>query len=212
MKLKQFLFLTLTLGILAISSPLAPIPTNADALLQTGLQNATSAPAPAKDSGAPTDFNTFVASVSNGSKDVTGVYVPGVLALRVVRQSGNSISAAPGVATLYQAAAQRGVIGLLAHNYVSGWRFFNLSPGMEVRIVYGNGTVKKFTVSSIQRYQATAPGDFSKPLINLSTGREEKPKSIFNKIYSGGNKVVFQTCIAQDGYSSWGLIFVTAKP
>ena len=35
---------------------------------------------------------------------------------------------------------------------------------------------------------------------------------VFTKMYTGGDRVTFQTCIVVDGNTSWGLLFVIALP
>ena len=72
-------------------------------------------------------LNNFVDNLFNGqAKSARGVYVPGFMALPIVQQpSGNTgfVSEQPGTATQFQLAQRYGVLGLLAHNYLSGREF-----------------------------------------------------------------------------------------
>jgi hypothetical protein len=43
-------------------------------------------------------------------------------------------------------------------------------------------------------------------------GAQLSSTDLFNQMYTGGNKVVFQTCIYANGNWSWGRLFVTATP
>ena len=150
-------------------------------------------------------FKAFVASVSNGSNQVTGVYVDGLFAYRVL-QTGNAVPGGWDVVGQYGRAKN---IGLLAHNYAAGANFFALTPGMKVKVIYGTGKVRPFTVKQIDRYQASNPNDFSAPFTNTQTGKQMSAKGLFKQMYSSG--VTFQTCITNEGYTSWGLLFVRAK-
>jgi hypothetical protein len=158
------------------------------------------------------EFESFIPTVHSGEDEVTGVYVPGVMALQVLPQAPGSsaVTGVPGAVTRYNFAHQLGSIGLLAHNYLSGKQFSQLSPGMEVRIVYGTGSVETFEVSQIHRFQATDSDNFSSPFIELDTGVQWMPKQVFNAMYRGG-RVTFQTCIADDSTLTWGIVFVIAE-
>ena len=151
-------------------------------------------------------FKAFVDSVANGSNLVTGVYVDGLFAYRVL-QTGNAVPSGWGVVGQYARAKKN--IGLLAHNYAAGAKFHELKPGMKVKIVYGNRKVRTFTVKKIDRYQASDPQDLSDPFIHTQSGKQISAKGLFKTMYSSG--VTFQTCITQNGASTWGLLFVRAK-
>ena len=158
-------------------------------------------------SGIPS-LGAFVDSVTNGSKEVTGVYVDGLFAYRVL-QTGNAVPGGAGVVGQYAQAKKKGNIGLLAHNYAAGAKFYSLTPGMKVKIIYGNGNVKTLTVKKVDRYQASDPQNYAAPFINSQTGKQISARALFNKMYTSG--VTFQTCITQNGSSTWGLLFVRAK-
>lgn len=170
----------------------------------------------AAEAAALPTFEKFVSAVTNGKAGVvTGVYVPGVLALRVKQQpAGNAayVSAAAGVATQFQMAADLGVTGLLAHNYAAGKSYFNLAVNNEVYVVYGDGSIKKYIVSGIYQYQALDPKNPYGDLVDLSTGAQMPVADVFNAVYGGDEHVTFQTCINKDGNASWGRIFIVASP
>jgi hypothetical protein len=174
------------------------------------------APVQAAAPAALPTFEKFAKTVANGKPgEVRGVYVPDVLALRVAQQPADKpayVSSAAGVATQFQMAARQGVTGLLGHNYAAGAQFVNLAVGQEVRVVYGDGTVKRYTVSAIYEYQALDPNNPRGDLVDLSTGDRVTAVDVFTAMYTGGDHVTFQTCVAKDGNLSWGRLFVVATP
>ena len=156
----------------------------------------------------------FIASVADGQAGVVrGVYVPGVLALPVRQQPADNptyVSPEAGTATQFASAAALGVTGLLAHNYLAGAEFFKLAAGQDVQIVYGDGAVKLYRVTAIYRYQALDPYSPYSNFVDLSTGETKSVGEVFTQVYTGGDHVTFQTCIANNGNASWGRLFVIA--
>ncbi len=161
-------------------------------------------------------FSNFVAAVEDGRAGVVrGVYVPGVMSYRVVQQSPNNpgyVSSVQGIVTQFNMAAQYGTIGLLAHNFLAGMNFSNLQIGQSVRLIYGDGTTSPYVINSIHSYQALDPYSAASDFIDLNTGVTYSAEEIFKMYYQGGNQITFQTCILQDGISSWGRLFITAIP
>jgi hypothetical protein len=162
------------------------------------------------------DFQEFSASVQNGDANVLrGVYVPDVLATPVVQQPADNagyVSSTDGVLTQFRLPSQFGNVGLLAHNSLSGKFFFQLDVGQEVRLVYGNGKVEYFIIQKILRYQAFQPNSPYSNFRDLSTDENLTAEQVFRKVYTGDRHVTFQTCIAANGISTWGRIFVIATP
>lgn len=160
--------------------------------------------------------DAFIASVADGQAGlVRGVYVPDVLALPVRQQPADNptyVSPESGVATQFAVAASFGVTGLLAHNYLAGAKFFKLAEVQDVLIVYGDGTVKRYRVTAIYRYQALDPYSPYSDFLDLSTGEAKSAGEVFMQVYTGGDHVTFQTCIANNGNPSWGRLFVMATP
>lgn len=159
-------------------------------------------------------FERFVNAVKNGQANVArGVYVDNTLALRIIQQPINNpayVSSITGVASQFRAAAGHGTIGLLAHNYLSGALFFNLTPGQEVKIVYGDGRVEIYIINAIYHYQALDPQNVASDFIDLDTNVTLSATALFEKFYGGERDLTFQTCIARNGNLSWGRIFVVA--
>ena len=163
----------------------------------------------------PNYFN-FVESVKNGQTGVLrGVYIPRILALPIIQQPVGHpefISGNYGEVTQFNMAAQAGNIGLLAHNNLSGEIFSNILPGQEVRLIYGDGRVEKFTVSQVLRYQALEPYNPYSKFRDLETDILITAEELYRKMYLGNRHVTFQTCIAANGDESWGRLFIIAQP
>ena len=162
------------------------------------------------------DFTVFSKAVQDGKADsLRGVYVPNVMALPVVQQpSGNAgyVSSNDGQATQFAMASQFGTVGLLAHNYLSGKFFSQISVGQEVRLVYGDGRVEYFIVTEILQYQALQPTSPWSSFRSLSDDTILNAEQMFKRVYVGDRHVTFQTCIQAEGNSSWGRLFVVAVP
>jgi hypothetical protein len=161
-------------------------------------------------------FGDFSTSVQNGATSVLrGVYVPDVMALPIVQQPSGSpayVSTDDARVTQFGMASQYGNVGLLAHNYLSGKLFSQLTVGQEVRLVYGNGKVEYFVISEILQYQALQPASPYSSFHNLSKDETLTAEQMFKRVYFGDRHVTFQTCIAKDGNSSWGRLFIIAVP
>jgi hypothetical protein len=159
----------------------------------------------------------FAASVMNAdARTVTGVYICRVLALRVVQQPANNpvyVSRDLGMATQFRLAADLGTIGLLAHNNRSGSLFFNLKTGHEVDVVYGDGTIRRYVISSLRHFQTLEPTNPYSTFRDLDLGGDLLSSTdVFRQMYAGYDQVVLQTCIAANGEQSWGRLFVIATP
>jgi len=162
------------------------------------------------------DFTEFSNSVENGDKSVLrGVYVSNVLATPVVQQpvdNAGYVSSTDGMLTQFSLPSQFGNVGLLAHNTLSGKFFFQLEVGQEVRLVYGDGRVEYFIIQRILQYQALQPNSPYSNFRDLSSDEILTAEQVFRKVYTGDRHVTFQTCIAANGISTWGRIFVIATP
>ena len=160
-------------------------------------------------------LDQFINQVKNGnSGQVVGVYVDGLMALRVVSQSGNPayINSSWGTATyMYQVKQYTGNDGVGAHNNFSGASFFGLYSGQDVYLIYGNGSYRDFSVSSIKRYQALSPNSPTSNFVDQSSGQTLSATNLFYAIHRGSVRLTFQTCIYRDGEPSWGRYFVIAN-
>jgi hypothetical protein len=188
-----------------------PFPTHF-ALLQSPSPISTLAQAPA--ANLSESFQKFRQQVANKQAGVLrGVYVEDVLALPIVQQPrGESlyVDDQNGTATQFQPAAQRGVTGILAHNFLSGALFFKLKIGETVHLVFGDGRTESYQISDIQRYQKLSPLSLYSRFIDLQSNQQISSNELFQRVYSGPDHVTFQTCLEKDGNWSWGLIFIIA--
>jgi hypothetical protein len=190
-------------------------------ILTTQPTDIVSIPSPTLESPAGTVtspiFDTFVNSVKNGRSDqVTGVYVENRLSLRVVQQPANDaafVATIDGTATQFLMAFQvAGNIGLLAHNYLAGRLFFDLQTGDIVQLIYGDGNVSEFEITTIYQYQALNPSSPYSNFLDIQNGETLSANDLFYRVYGGDFHLTFQTCIAQDNNDSWGRMFVIALP
>jgi hypothetical protein len=168
---------------------------------------------------APSAFpalEAFASKVVDGQADqLLGMYVPEVLALRVVQQPAETpefVSPRQNIATQFQSASTLGSTGLLAHNYLAGEKFSLLQEDQELFLIYGDGRTAKFIVSEILEYQALQPDSPYSEFIDLQTNARLSASRLFSKIYSRSGQVILQTCIAVDREESWGRLFVIAEP
>jgi hypothetical protein len=162
-------------------------------------------------------LNDFIATVKNGqAKQVVGVYVAEVLALKVGQQPVKNpayVTRTKGYVTQFSLAAFYDTIALLAHNDRSGALFSKLLVGQDVDIVYGDGTLQSYTVTTLRHFQALRPTDPYSNFLDLDNGNQKTLNAdLFTQIYAVGDQVVFQTCIAAKGNASWGRLFVIATP
>lgn len=159
----------------------------------------------------------FSKAVRNGNPNaLVGVYVPQVLAFPVRQQPAGQagfVSTLPEIITQFSLATQYRTIGLLAHNYLAGIRFFDIKEDQEVILIYGDGSLGYYRVETIERYRALSPNSPYSSFEDLdSPGAILSVVEMFNHVYAGGDRLVFQTCIEANGDLSWGRLFVTAYP
>jgi hypothetical protein len=161
-------------------------------------------------------FDIFLQEVFTGDGDkITGVYVEGLFSLKVVQQPPQDaafVSNEKGTATQFQSPAFYGAVGLLAHNYLSGRYFLYLSPGHEIRLVYGNGTYRRYQVVEYVDFERLTRSDVRSDFRELKTQSIFTNRQVFDRFYRGENKLTMQTCLEGDGYSNWGIRMVSAVP
>jgi hypothetical protein len=144
------------------------------------------------------------------------IYFGDSVFLPVVQQPSdkpNYVSTNDGEVTQFSSASQYGNIGLLAHNYLSGKFFSHLAVGQEVLLEYEGGKTERFIIAEILQYRALQPKDPFSSFQNLSNKDEILSASqMFERVYAGNHHITLQTCIAKNGNSSWGRLFVVAVP
>ncbi len=161
-------------------------------------------------------FQQYVSQIKDGSAGVIkGIFVDGILELKVVQQPENDwkyVDEQLGTTTQFQSATVNGVIGLLAHNFLSGQLFYQLTPGQEIGVVYGDGKVKVYRVVNSTSYKKIDTSSLTSDLVEQSSGHLFSTQDVFNKYYTGNDHLTLQTCLERDGNWSWGLYFVFAVP
>jgi hypothetical protein len=159
----------------------------------------------------------FVQTVYTGnSRQVAGIYVPGVLALPVGQQPKNDsgyVTRTAEQTTQFAMASQYGTVGILAHNDLAGAQFTGIELDQYAIVVYGDGKLEYYKIREIQKYQALSPTSTFSDFVNLDGSNEMLSASnLFSRIYGPGNRLVFQTCIEAEGNPSWGRMFIVAEP
>jgi len=160
-------------------------------------------------------FWSFIKSVADGELELKGLYIPSVLALEVVQQPKSQptfVSADPNKATQFELASTYGTIGLLAHNFAGGAGFAEVVIGDKVDLVFGDGRIQQYRVSSILRFQAIDPANTRTSFLDLATQLKATAEDLFMKVYSGKPHLTLQTCISKGSISSWGRLFIIAEP
>lgn len=176
--------------------------------------------APANDSpaapAAANNLESFISSVQNGNgSQIVGIYSQGNMAFEVGGQpSGNAgyVTSNSSEVTRFGLASQYGSKGFLAHNYLAGASFFNLSSGDIITLVYGDGSTQNYQIQTVRRFQALQPNSTQSSFVDLDNGGNLSASDLFYQIYNSDNPVVLQTCIENDGISTWGRLFVIAVP
>jgi hypothetical protein len=161
-------------------------------------------------------LDTFISQVENGqAEELRGVYIPEILAARVVQQSTENnefVSPRQNIVTQFGLASRFGSTGLLAHNELAGESFSQLQERQRFYLIYGNGQISAFVITEILHYQALEPTSTSSNFVDLENGSLLTAPELFLKIYNRPGQVIFQTCIAAEGDRAWGRLFIIAEP
>jgi hypothetical protein len=218
------------LPIVTLTAPPPDVPlTDVSSAEQAPTANPTQPAEPAADAQNPpgevtppdtdANLNSFIALVRDGKTDtIAGVYVPGLFGMPVTGQPNgdeNYVSVDDNILTQYSKPAEYGVVAMLAHNYLnSGKMLSQLHPDQEIYLVYGNGKVARYRVSSVQYYQALSPNDNRSDFRDLNGpgGAILNYEQLFKRVYTKSDQLVFQTCLEANGDFSWGRIFISADP
>ncbi len=173
-------------------------------------------PAQAKNSAGYPDLNSFIESVRDGNSNVLrGVYVQDLMAFQIIQQPAGFpgfVSQNQDQLTQFGMAAEVGNVGLLAHNYLAGRSFSELTKGDIVFLVYGDGRTESYVVKDILQNQALDPNSPYSEFKNLDTQVTLSAEELFKQVYRGDRHLTFQTCIEANGDLSWGRLFVIAEP
>jgi hypothetical protein len=159
----------------------------------------------------------FAARVLNGQADqLVGVFVPGVMSLPIRQQpvgQPDYVDREQNIVTQFSLPSKYGSTGLLAHNYLSGNYFFHLKASDNVVLVYGDGRLEHYRISTIKSFQALKPNSPFSEFVDLANpnGGVISSADLFNQVYTTSHQLVFQTCIDNYGEPSWGRMFVIAS-
>ncbi|MBN2388219.1 MAG: hypothetical protein JXB85_14475 [Anaerolineales bacterium] len=158
----------------------------------------------------------FAAQMRNGnSSQISGIYAEGLLALPVVQQPAGQpgfVATQSGTVTQFGMASGYGSYGFLAHNYLAGSQFFNITTGILIHVVYGDGHYETFQVSQVRRFQATSPRSPYSNFIDLETNLTLTATQLFHQTYGVAGQTILQTCIEANDDDSWGRLFIIASP
>ena len=153
---------------------------------------------------------------TNETSILSGLHIDGLKTLQVMQQpvgNNNFVTPQLDVVTEYQTALNYGTIGLLAHNYLAGQYFFQISPGQNIELIYNDKTTVRFVVTQIQQYRALSQNSSASDFIDLDSGKFLTASQLFRKIYKNQTgHLVLQTCIYADQNPTWGRLFIIAEP
>jgi hypothetical protein len=161
-------------------------------------------------------LDEFIHQVADGQAGVVrGLFVQNLFALRILQQPINDpgyVAREEGTVTQYFRAELSGTIGLLAHNYLSGQLFFDLTKGQDLVIVFGDGKAAKYQVSEINDFERLTRSDMNSNFLELSTNQTSTATQVFERYYEKNHALTLQTCIARNGVADWGVRFIMANP
>ena len=150
----------------------------------------------------------------NDANTISSIFVPNEFFYPVVQQPANSpdyVSPSENLVTEFNLPKKYGTVGLLAHNYLAGDSFDELSVGQTIYLFYEDGHADRYTVSQVFRYRALEPNDIQSQFEDLDTGEILTANEAFIRMYMGAPHLTLQTCIYANGDPSWGRLFVIAE-
>ena len=151
----------------------------------------------------------------NDTNTISSILVPNVFFYYVVQQPANSpdyVSPLENLLTEFGLPKKYGNVGLLAHNYLAGDSFDELSIGQKIYLFYEDGHADRLTVSKVFHFRALEPDDIHSQFEDLDTGEILTAGEVFVRMYTGATHLTLQTCIYANGDHSWGRLFVIAEP
>ena len=163
-----------------------------------------------------TELEKFVNKVANGeTEEIRGIFSENIFELPVVQQPSGQpgfVSTIQNVVTEFEMPKKYGVTGILAHNFLAGEKFFSLEIGQQIQVIYGDGSIKTYIITSKQSYQALSPNSANSEFVDLGTSEKISATQLFKRIYMGNHHLTLQTCIQQGLEDSWGRLFIIAEP
>lgn len=161
-------------------------------------------------------LGVFSIQVNNGnSNQVTGLFAENVFAFPVLQQPEGhpeAVNSIDNTVTQFSLASNYGSLGFLAHNFLSGKWFSNLSTGETIDVVYGDGHYQTYVVSQIRQFQAISPSSVTSNFVDLESGETLTATELFYQTYGIKGNLILQTCISKNGNDSWGRMFIVATP
>jgi hypothetical protein len=115
-----------------------------------------------------------------------------------------------GYATQFTRSQRYDVIGLLAHNTISGILFYDLDMGDAVTLVFGDGRTAVYRVEAIEDFQKLEYSNPRSDYVELATGQVMSTNDVFARFYRNGPHLVLQTCLEYEGDYNWGVRFIKA--
>ena len=158
------------------------------------------------------EFLKFV--IDGNSGVIRGIFAEDRFALNVIQQPSGQpgfVSSIDEVVTEFEMSRDYGVTGLMAHNYLAGEYFLNLQEGDIVQIIFGDGKIKRYAISDIQRFQALQPNSPRSQFLDLATSEQISATQLFKRVYMGDHHLTLQTCIQEGSVDTWGRMFVIAE-
>jgi hypothetical protein len=202
-KVYSWITILVIAALLGISSPLVPV--TADSTYQASSENVPESSLSLRIlSTNIVDSNSSISSIKTDDFSYAVVQQPSGYAAYV--------STDVDKVTQFGMASSYGSIGMIAHNNLAGARFSLLQVGDTITLVYGDGSARKFTVTQIKQYQALSPTSPYSEFVSLSDSSTITATQLFMDTYGQSGHLVLQTCIAKDGVSSWGRLFIIASP
>ena len=161
-------------------------------------------------------YNQAAQQVSeNDANTISSIFVPNVFFYYVVQQPANSpeyVSPMGNLITEFGLPKKYGNVGLLAHNYLAGDSFDELSIGQKIYLFYEDGHADRLTVRKVFHFRALEPDNTQSQFEDLDTGEILTAGDVFVRMYTGATHLTLQTCIYANSDNSWGRLFVIAEP
>ena len=130
----------------------------------------------------------------------------------VIQSPSNYATDKLDAVTQFKLAGQYGTLGLMAHNTKAGRYFDQLKTGDSILVIYADRN-QEYKITTIERYQALEPLSVYSEFVSLGDSSKFRAGDLFMRIYGAKDKrLVLQTCIAANGNTSWGRLFIIAYP